>query len=46
MPNPHEIGYNDDISQTIAGGIVTEEPAYRTLNMEKIKSKKSIFLSK
>ena len=45
MPEPLEIGYTDDILQMITGGAVMEEPAYRSLNMEKIRSKKSVLLS-
>ena len=45
VSKPLEAGYADDIPQIIAGGVVMEEPAYRSLNMEKIMSKKSILLS-
>ena len=45
VPKPLEAGYNDDIPQIISGGVVMEEPAYRSLNMEKIRNKKSAFLS-
>jgi len=45
VPEPLEIGYTDDILQMITGGAVMEEPAYRSLNMEKIRSKKSVLLS-
>ena len=45
VPKPLEVGYTDDIPQIFAGGVVMEEPAYRSLNMEKIRSKKSVFLS-
>ena len=45
MPKPLEVGYTDDIPQIITGGVVIEELTRRSLNMEKIRSKQSVFLS-
>jgi len=40
-----EIGYVDDISQIQYGGVVMEKPVYKSLDIRKIKDKKSVVVS-
>ena len=45
MPKPLKFGYTDDRFQMITGGVFMEKPTYGSLDMDKIRSKKSILLS-
>ena len=45
VPRPLEVGYTDDIPKIFVGGVVMEKPAYKPLDLGKIKDKKSVLVS-